>query len=139
MDTHLDFAKKLLSNRNLKATATRIELLQVIKSFGSAIPYSKIQEQLTDTDRITLYRTIQTLLNKCIIHKALTNKEETYYALCGSSCTADIHAHDHVHFKCNVCNNVTCQHLNEEITIALPNFTIEKMQVLLTGICNNCN
>ncbi len=136
---HVNFAKQLLKTRNLKATTTRLELLLIIKKFGSAIPYTKIQEQLIDTDRITLYRTLQTLLNKGIIHKALTNKEETYYALCGSNCTIDTHAHDHVHFKCSVCQNVTCQHLNEKITIALPDFTIDKMQILLTGICNTCN
>ncbi len=139
MDTHLNFVKKLLSNRNLKATATRVELLQIIKNFESAIPYAKIQEQLKNTDRVTLYRTIQTLLDRGIIHKALTNKDETYYALCGSNCTVDTHAHDHVHFKCSICQNVTCQHLNEEITITLPDFTIDKMQILLSGICNKCN
>ncbi len=133
-----NFPKRLLSKRNLKATATRIELIKSIRDHSSAMPFSLIQEKLRSADRITLYRTLQTLLDKGIIHKAFTNTDDTYYALCGDNCTAEIHRHNHVHFRCTKCDTVTCEHLSQEVVIALPGFEIEKTSINITGICKRC-
>ncbi len=138
MSNEISFPKNLLSNRNLKATATRIKVLQLIHDYQSAIPYSKIQYELGQTDRITLYRTIQTLLKKGIIHKALSNKEETYYALCGTTCTTKSHDHNHAHFKCTECDSVSCVPLEQNLTISLPHCKIDNITVHLTGLCQNC-
>ncbi|WP_010523056.1 Fur family transcriptional regulator [Aquimarina agarivorans] len=138
MGAYSDFAKELLNKHHLKATTTRIKLIEIIKTFKTAIPYTKIQEHFKDSDRITLYRTIQTLLKKEIIHKALINKEETYYALYENDTKDQTHSHNHVHFKCTVCNHVSCQYLYDKISVTLPNFTIDTMQIQLTGICNLC-
>jgi len=138
MSNEISFPKNLLSNRNLKATSTRIRVLQLIHDYHSAIPYSIIQEDLGKTDRITLYRTIQTLLEKGIIHKAFSDKEETYYALCGNSCTTKSHSHNHAHFKCTNCESVTCVPLHQELSISLPQFKIENIHIHLTGLCKNC-
>ena len=62
--------KELLHKRELKATNSRIDLLSNLDKFGSAMPYSAIQKALKSTDRVTLYRTLQTLSDKGIIHKA---------------------------------------------------------------------
>ena len=132
------FPKSLLSERNLKATAIRVEFLQLIRNYKTAMPFSMIQEALEESDRITLYRTIQTLLDKGIIHKAFTNNEDTYYALCGSNCTDKTHYHNHVHFSCTVCKSVSCEDLSQEVSISLPQFKIEKININLTGVCKNC-
>ena len=57
------------------------------------MPYSAIQKALKSTDRVTLYRTLQTLSDKGIIHKAAHIDNEDYYAICEHSCTADEHIH----------------------------------------------
>ena len=93
--------KELLHKRELKATNSRIDLLSNLDKFGSAMPYSAIQKSLKGRDRVTLYRTLQTLSDKGIIHKAATIDNEDYYAICGLSCTSQDHVHNHVHFKCS--------------------------------------
>ena len=56
--------KELLHKRKLKATNSRIDLLSNLDKFGSAMPYSAIQKALKSTDRVTLYRTLQTLSDR---------------------------------------------------------------------------
>jgi len=133
-----EFAKDLLRQSSLKSTATRVDLINLIHDYGSAIPFSLIQDHFESTDRITLYRTIQTLEQKGLIHKAFVNKSKTYYALCDHQCTSAEHYHDHVHFQCTVCDTVSCEDLPNQIAIELPNFKIEKINVHLTGICKAC-
>ena len=136
--TKITTPQELLSSRKLKVTATRKALISLLLEFESALPYSQIQETLNDTDRITLYRTIQTLLDKGIIHKAFTNNEDTYYALCGNTCSNEEHQHDHIHFKCKVCNTVSCENVGNEIEITIPHFKIENININLSGICKEC-
>ncbi len=138
MSNETNFPKNLLSARNLKATSTRIKVLELIQAYQSAMPYSKIQKELNQTDRITLYRTIQTLLEKGIIHKALSNNEDTYYALCGTSCSTKSHDHKHAHFKCTQCDSVSCVPLTQEISISLPQFKVNHVNIHLTGLCESC-
>ena len=130
--------KSVLAKRGLKATSARIEVLELLNNHPYATPFQTIQSNLNKLDRVTLYRTIQALLEKGIIHKAFTDQNVTYYALCGDTCTSESHAHNHVHFKCTNCNKVSCEDLNEVIKITLPNFQIHNTQINLTGICKNC-
>ena len=66
----MDHLKEILKSRKLKATQTRLQLLSIFDQEKYAIPYSKIQVLMKETDRVTLYRTIETLLEKGVIHKA---------------------------------------------------------------------
>ncbi len=140
MDTTIDSLKKLLQERDLRATPIRLEFLELLRlNTPSAVTLSVIQEACHNTDRVTLYRTIQTFLDKGIIHKAHQSKEEVYYALCNSNCSTKAHFHDHLHFKCSSCSQVTCQHLNKEIKFLLPSFQINKVEIHIEGVCNRCN
>ncbi len=134
----VETAKLLLKKRQLKATPTRMEVVALVKQYGSAMPYSKIQKQLEGTDRITLYRTLNALLDKGLIHKAYSTNDDTYYALCGDTCTAEAHTHNHVHFKCSSCEAVTCQHLEGDVAIVLPSYQIESVNIAVSGICPGC-
>ena len=75
--------KELLQKRNLKATNTRLNLLVKMDKYGSAMSYSAIQKQMDPIDRVTLYRTLETLKEKGVIHKAFQENNEIYYAICG--------------------------------------------------------
>ena len=133
-----EYAKRILKNRSLKATPTRISLINLIHAYKTAMPFSKVQQQMVDTDRVTMYRTLNALLEKGIIHKAFSSQEDTYYALCGETCSSHSHLHDHIHFKCTACNAVTCQHLDNDIAISLPGFDIKGLSINAEGICPNC-
>lgn len=131
--------KSLLNARSLKATTTRLNLLGHLDQYGSAMPYSAIQKAMNPVDRVTLYRTLETLKEQGIIHKAYQEGSETYYAICGKQCKEHQHEHDHIHFKCEICKVVSCEDLEQEIFISIPKFTINKLSINLEGVCKNCN
>ena len=130
--------KELLQKRKLKATSTRLNLLSKMREHASAMSYSAIQKQMNPIDRVTLYRTIETLKEKGIIHKVFQEKNETYYAICGISCDEHHHIHEHIHFKCLSCNTITCEDLPTNVNIALPNYQIQKISINIEGTCKKC-
>ena len=130
--------RDLLKSRSLKATSNRLKLLEYLQSYETAMPYSQIQKSMKPMDRVTLYRTLNTLLGQGIIHQAFRDNNETYYALCGHRCSEHAHHHEHIHFSCNVCKEVTCQEIHQKIEIDLPNFEIDKVSIVVKGTCQKC-
>jgi len=130
--------KEYLRERQLKATPIRIELLQLLSKSSSALPYSDIQNHLNKYDRVTLYRTINAMIDSGIVHKASTSGDEIFYALCSAQCSKQCHKHEHIHFKCKQCGMVSCIHAEQSIQIAIPNYQIEEVSVEVSGICKNC-
>jgi len=133
------YFRELLRGRGLKATTQRLRMLSSISAYRDAIPYSELQQSLKSTDRVTLYRTIETLQKQGIIHKAYVENNETYYALCGTQCSDNDHKHDHIHFKCLGCDTVTCQELDQRIHIELPKHTIHQVSIQVKGLCEACD
>ena len=77
--------KALLQKRNLKATSSRLRLLTEMERHGYAMSYSSIQSALKPINRVTLYRTIESLKKK-VLFKAFQENNDIYYAICGNSC-----------------------------------------------------
>lgn len=134
----LQYFKDLLNERELKATTHRLNLLVKMQEYNSAMPYSAIQASMKSIDRVTLYRTLESLQKQGIIHKAYQENNEIYYAVCGMKCKKDQHTHDHLHFKCLSCKLVTCQKTTSHLKIAIPDFEIFNTTVYLEGLCKAC-
>ena len=132
------YFKDLLHSRALKATSARLNLLVEMQKYESAIPYSAIQEAFKSIDRVTLYRTLVSLKEHGVIHKAFQENNETYYAICGSKCGKNDHHHDHIHFKCVKCKSVTCEKPNRALKISIPNYEIHKVTIHIDGVCKLC-
>lgn len=135
--TEQDF-RELLRSRELKATGTRLRLLTEMEKYASAMPYTVIKEVMPSADRVTLYRTLEILLEKGIIHKALQDKNDIYYAVCDSKCDHKQHRHDHLHFQCVRCNSVTCEKPTGSMQISLPHAEIHSVSVHVRGVCREC-
>lgn len=127
-----------LRSLDLKATSIRVELLSILSKNENAISYSKIQNSLGGFDRITLYRTINTFLDKGIIHKALEDDNDTFYALCGHNCSSQGHSHQHIHFKCKNCEQVSCVQAKQSVFVEISGYSVEHFEVKASGICNSC-
>ena len=138
MPESTDQIKKLLRDRSLRATPTRVEVMRLVREDETAVAYSTLQASLGDTDRVTLYRTLNTLLENGLIHKALTTEQDTFYAACDTGCSAHEHAHNHIHFKCTVCDQVTCEQLPEAVQLTLPGHVISEVSISATGVCEGC-
>lgn len=133
-----EYFKKLLNQRKLKATSPRLNLLNKMQEYKSAMPYSAIQKAMKSANRVTLYRTLESLKEQGIIHKAFQEKNESYYAICGQQCSKTHHEHDHIHFKCSNCESVTCEKPTKALEILIPGIDIHKVSIHVEGVCKLC-
>jgi Fur family ferric uptake transcriptional regulator len=130
----------LLKSFKLRSTPNRQTILHLFLRKDYALSHADIENEIADElDRVTVYRTLKTFLNRGLIHKVLDDEGSLKYALCNDSCTVVEHHHDHVHFKCVKCGQTNC--LDVEVpAIRLPgNYKAEEINVLIQGICVHCN
>ncbi len=134
-------AASLLKKYGLRITDIRIIILELFKSSEVALSEQNIEKQLTTTcDRVTVYRTLKSFLDKGLVHKVLDEGNIVKYALCGSHCEEDKHHHEHVHFKCNTCGATICLENIPIQKVNLPEgFEQEESNLLVLGTCKNCN
>tara|TARA_R110002050_G_scaffold69210_2_gene149753 strand:- start:5390 stop:5839 length:450 start_codon:yes stop_codon:yes gene_type:complete len=131
--------KQRLRARNLRITPNRLEMLTAVDRYVGAIPHAKLQADLRSMDRVTLYRTINVLLEGGLIHRASANEQESYYALCEDSCQADGHQHQHIHFKCETCEKIYCLPLQQNLQLNTGAFKVKNFEILASGNCEACN
>ena len=124
----------ILREKGLKKSAQRIAIISILLDKRIPLAESNIKEEMGDMyDRITFYRTIQTLLETNVIHRITIDNTTVKYALNNAK------NYSHIHFYCKSCHSVTCF---EDIPLQeykLPeNFEQEECEVLIKGICNKC-
>ena len=67
--------KTILKDYKLRQTDCREEILQVFMSKPHALAHADVEGQLTEQfDRVSVYRTLKTFLDKGIIHKVLDDE-----------------------------------------------------------------
>jgi Fur family ferric uptake transcriptional regulator len=131
--------KQRLRERNLRITPNRLDLLNSIARFSGAIPHARLQADLKSMDRVTLYRTLNSLLEKGLIHRASAKEQESHYALCEDSCKPEGHQHQHIHFKCDNCEKIFCLPLQQDLELNTGSFKVNTFEVLATGVCETCS
>jgi Fur family ferric uptake transcriptional regulator len=134
-------AQQLLKDFDLRNTQSRLEILQAFEDKHKALSQAEIENQLIGQfDRVTVYRTLRTFLQKGILHKVLDDEGTPKYALCGSHCVQETHRHEHVHFKCVRCGNTTCLEQVMIPVVQLPaSYSIQEMNLLIQGVCSDCH
>ncbi|MEQ8926553.1 MAG: transcriptional repressor [Fulvivirga sp.] len=133
-------ARDVLGSYNLKSTNCRNEVLNLLLNSHQALAQSEIEKQVDYShDRVTVYRTLKTFLDKGLVHKVLDDEGGTKYALC-NECAEDHHNHEHVHFKCENCGQTLCLDNIAIPTIELPKgYNISEKNLLIQGTCKNCS
>ena len=136
MDANLDILKK----NGLSVTEGRKKILDLCLDTEGALAHADIERQ-TDAafDRVTVYRTLQTFVDKGIIHQIPTTDNSVLYALCKHNCEAGHHHDNHVHFICNNCHKTICL---DDVTVPevkLPKgFKPAQSAMVVTGVCDEC-
>lgn len=105
-----------------------------------ALSHSDIEKEIDNSlDRVTVYRTLKTFLDKGLIHKVLDDEGSLKYALCKEACSKVEHHHDHVHFKCTKCGQTIC--LNVDVpSVKLPKgYSASEVNLLIQGVCERCS
>lgn len=133
-------AVQTLKSFNLRHTNGREEVLELFLQAGHALSHGDIEHGLgPDHDRVTIYRTLRTFLDKGILHKVLDDEGNPKYAMCRDNCAHGHHHHDHVHFKCEACGQTTCldQVLIPEVSLPM-GYAPKELNLLIQGVCSDC-
>ena len=133
-------ADHILKNNQLSITGSRIRILELFLKSNGALAHADIEKKASEKiDRVTVYRTLQSFLEKGIIHTIPTADNSIRYALCKDECTEGHHHDNHVHFVCNVCGNTTClEHVTIPVVTLPSGFQPIDYQMVVTGLCEAC-
>ena len=140
METMTSF-EDILRRNQLSITDSRKKILELFQANNGALAHNDIEKKTDEKfDRVTIYRTLQTFLEKGIIHTIPTADNSILYALCKDGCSSTGHHHDdHVHFICDRCNVTYCLAAVVTPEVKLPQgFKPKVIDVVVTGICKNC-
>ncbi len=130
----------ILKQSGLSVTESRKKILDLFLETDGALAHADIEKNTASAfDRVTVYRTLQTFVEKGIIHQIPTTDNSVLYALCRHNCEQGHHHDDHVHFICSTCDKTICL---DEVTVPdvkLPkNFTKQLAAMVVTGVCEDC-
>src|SRR5690606_1425463 len=131
--------EKVLRENRLSVTDSRKMVLKLFMENDIALDHAAIEKGTGEKyDRVTIYRTLQSFLEKGIIHLIPTNDNTTLYALC-KECDHGFHYDNHVHFICNECHNTQCLEDVLVPEVKLPDgFIPSATQMTVTGTCKKC-
>ena len=133
--------KQLLKDHSLRLTQSRGDVISVFLDKNVAVSHGDIESEIDGKyDRVTIYRTLKSFIDKGLIHKVLDDNGATRYALCHDNCSEAEHKHNHIHFKCQKCDETTCLDLVDIPNVKLPQGYEEiESNYLISGICKKCN
>jgi Fur family ferric uptake transcriptional regulator len=133
-------ALDILRSNHLSNTDSRREILQVFLLSRAALAHHDIEKKTGEKfDRVTVYRTLQTFIDKGIVHTIPTSDNAVKYALCREECSEGHHHDNHIHFVCDSCGNTTCLDETAIPQIKLPQgYRQEKVNVIVNGVCKTC-
>jgi len=131
---------EILKKNQLSVTAGREKILDLFLKSNGALAHADIEKNTqAGFDRVTVYRTLQTFVEKGIIHHIPTTDNSIKYALCKDNCEAGHHHDNHVHFICEKCKKAVCLDDVHVPYIQLPEgFTPKHAEMVVTGTCSDC-
>ena len=142
LETENNFVRlsDILRRKSLSVTDSRKKILGLFLDSQDALAHGDIEKKAGEKfDRVTVYRTLQTFVEKGIIHSIPTSDNSVRYALC-RDCQEGHHHDEHVHFVCSNCGKTICLDDVVSPAIDLPEgYVVENVQVVINGICKDCN
>ncbi len=131
-------ARKILKASKLYCTSGRIDILMVLMKAGRPLSQNQISKRSgkNHVDKVTIYRTLESLLGTGLVHKAFMDKRAWHFEL-ANNCTE---SQCHPHFTCTKCGITHCL-----TGMSLPmaksphkGFVIHRQKVRLEGLCPGC-
>jgi Fur family ferric uptake transcriptional regulator len=132
--------EEILKKNQLSVTGSRQKIMQLFLNSDGALAHADIEKKTGESfDRVTVYRTLQSFVEKGIIHLIPTRDNSIKYALCKDDCEEGHHHDNHVHFICDECNKTICL---DDVTVPqvkLPKgFIPQHAEMVVNGICEEC-
>ncbi|MDF9797113.1 Fur family ferric uptake transcriptional regulator [Catalinimonas alkaloidigena] len=152
------FLESLFHQHKLRFTKCRTDIIVFFFDASFALSAKDLETRLPQYDRVTIYRTLNSFIEKNIIHpipsdggaalyglsehirKVLdqTTVSEDFTAADQSSIEA-IHE-EHIHFTCNACGKTSC--LPEQMIpkVSLPQgYQVQEVEMVVKGYCKSCS
>jgi len=131
-------AREMLKAAKLYSTRGRVAILKVLMKADKPLRQDQIAQRSGKerSDKVTIYRTLESLLNVGLVHKAFVDKRASHFEL-AHNCTEH---QCHPHFTCTNCGETHCL-----TGISVPmakspyqGYVIHRQQVRLEGLCPKC-
>src|SRR6266498_731342 len=131
---------EILRRNSLSVTESRKKILNLFMNIHGALAHGDIERKAGEKfDRVTVYRTLQTFVEKGIIHTIPTSDNMVRYALCKDNCTEGHHHDNHIHFVCKVCGKTECLDQVTAPSLDLPyGYSAKTVEVVVSGVCKEC-
>lgn len=129
---------KMLKSAGLRQTDARVGVLSVLSESGEALSQDQIASKLAEIapNKTTIYRVLESLVRKGVVHKAFTRDRSVYFELAGNCSDRQCHPH----FTCTNCEQTTCL---TDVDIPLASigrkgYEIHHQKVEIQGLCPSC-
>jgi Fur family transcriptional regulator, ferric uptake regulator len=130
----------LLHGAGLRRTPVRTHVLELLSRSKAPLSAPQILEQLPEgTDNVTLYRTLNTLTLKKLLHRVRGDDQIWRYGS-GNGGTR----HEHAHFVCDECGTVECltdvplSDTTVKRSGVRPGYRVDYSEILVHGACPDC-
>ncbi len=135
----MDKIESIFKIKKVRNTAVRTIVLRHLLNQNKAQSLKDIESALTYTDRSSIFRTLKTFEEHKVIHSIEDGSGMTKYAVCADGCNCE--PQDlHYHYYCTKCSRTFCLFDIPIPKIQLPdNFTLQQANMVIKGLCNNCN
>ena len=131
-------ACEMLKAANLYLTRSRVAIVKVLLKTATPLTHDQIAVTMErkHLDKVTVYRTLSSLLEAGLVHKAYLDKRAWHFELAGN-CTR---RQCHPHFTCTNCGGTHCL---TDMSVPMPKsprkgFIISRQQIRLEGLCPAC-
>ena len=128
----------MLKSTKLYCTQSRVAILKVLLNAVRPLNQEQIAQKSGNQhfDKVTIYRTLDSLRKAGLVHRAFTADRAWYYEL-AHNCTD---SQCHPHFTCTNCGDTHCLTGMKLPMAKSPynGFIIQHQQVRLEGLCPDC-
>ncbi len=131
---------EILKSKGLRITKVREAVLQVLINSGNPLSHQEIitRKKTAEFDRVTVYRTLETLQKLRLIHKIKGTDGVSRFGA-NENKASEKCSGDHIHFHCSVCNQMSCLPEQPLPWIKAPKgFEIHSKQLVVYGTCSKC-
>jgi Fur family ferric uptake transcriptional regulator len=130
--------RKMLKTAKLYCTESRTAILKVLFEADRPLSQDEIAQRLGKKrfDKVTIYRTLESLLKVGLLHRAFIDKRACHYEL-AHNCTE---SQCHPHFTCTNCGSTHCLTKISMPMVKSPykGYVIHRQQVRFEGLCPAC-
>ena len=131
-------AESLIAAQGGRITRTRVAVLDVLLAADQSLTHDEIAAALAAQgfrhDRVTLYRTLDWLVDAGVAHKMAGDDRARRFGVAASG------PHEHAHFHCDRCGKVVClEGLQPAVAVNLPGgYQLDRAELVLHGACPSC-